>query len=133
MVWIAHGLIEIDETVERLAGANPFVYSFALDLSSGREIARIGSALKRRQRGAKNFKPVFVCALSHLLQSGDDVFRTYRFRFRSRCAGMSQVIDAFEDDHVLDARLREHIAIEPRQPIHAESDIADGIMQDAVA
>ena len=43
---------------------------------------------------------------------------------RRRGARVSQVVDPFEHDHVLHARLRQNIAIEPRQRVHAKPDIA---------
>ena len=71
-------------------------------------------------------------SLNHLLHACDEVFGAYRFRFGRRSAGMSQIVNPFQDDHIFDARLSENVAIESRQGIDAEPNICGGIVQNPV-
>ena len=47
--------------------------------------------------------------------------------------GVAEIVDAFQHDHVLHARLRQHVAIEARQRVDAEADIRRAVVQDAIA
>ncbi len=50
-----------------------------------------------------------------------------------RSPRMAQVVDAFEDDEVLHVGLGQHVAVEPRQRIHAETGVVRRVVQNAIA
>ena len=46
MVWVANGPLKIDDTIERLATADPFVHGFSLSFLLRREVTRRGRAFQ---------------------------------------------------------------------------------------
>src|SRR4051812_43356808 len=138
MTWITHCSIKIEDTVERAAGANPFVDCLANRLSVSGEVI---SALIWCQRGPDYPYLMFVRAVYDLTQTHNQFFRgdflsgkraffSWWSIFRRRGFHMwpADIIDAFEHNQSGHPGLCEHIPIKPSQRIYAGP-----IMQNAVS
>src|SRR5579883_3588995 len=124
--------IEIDDTIERPAGADPLVDSFALGFFGFGEVAFEHCAGEGRQSRSIDFESLFMRASSELFESGNDIGGVGLFAWEEIGAGMAEIVDAFEHDYVFHAGLREHVAIEAGKRADAESDVLVGVAQDAI-
>src|SRR5262245_56115605 len=107
---IADHRVEIDHAVVGLAGANPRVHRLPFGFAFGSVVRR---TLERGQRRTDDLQAADMCALDYLLMPGDQISSAWR----RRLTGLSDVVDAFEHDDITNARLRQHVAIEPGEDV----------------
>src|ERR1019366_914 len=109
MLWIAYGRFKVDHTIEGAAGTNPVVHCFSLHFSIWRGVVR---AFKRRKRPADHSDSACVRTLDNLPQARNNVFGADSLIGGVRRIRESNIVDAFQHDHFMDARLHQHVAIE---------------------
>src|SRR5690349_3837867 len=76
---------------------------------------------------------MLVSPLDHLLHSGNEIFRADGFRRWRGGARMAEIVDSLEYNHVLDARLSQHVPIEPCERADPKSHVRAGVVQNPVS
>src|SRR6185437_9409449 len=130
LLGIAGYLVQINDGIEMPRRANPCIDSFPIGLRCCARMV-ITRAQERQDRCAKDLKAMRVSADNHLLVGRSDV-TNQRIVFGSRnfvlARERSDIVYAFEHDHVASGGLGEHIMIEARQSIGSKA-----IEQNAIA
>src|SRR6266404_6313952 len=110
---VGEALVEIDDSVESVARANPVVHRLLLLPFLQRPIVAGKDGLPPgRQRPTVDLDPCRVRSQDHLFVSADDVVRRYDQRWI--VAGrVAEVVDSQEHDDVRHARRRDHVPVEP--------------------
>ena len=109
-------------------GANPLVDGFAHRFSCGRGVA---GADVGGEGGAEDLDAVGVGAGDELAEAGDEVFGGDGIVGMGGARGVADVVDAFEDDEVLDASLGEDVAVEAGEGAGAGLVVQDAVAADA--
>ncbi len=117
--------VEVDDAVELVGGADPLVDGLAHLFTGGGVV--FGSDVGR-EGCAVDLDAVGVGAGGELAEAGDEVVGGDDVVGFGGIGGVADVVDAFEDDEVLDAGLGEDVAVEA-----GEGGGAGGVVQDAVA
>jgi hypothetical protein len=77
-------------------------------------------AFERREGGAEDLDSLLVRASHELTQARLDLLRAHLVRQWCGRTRMADVIDAKQDDHISNARLGQHVAIEARESRRGE-------------
>ncbi len=117
--------VEVDDAVELVGGADPFVDGLAHVFAGGGLIFRSDEGC---EGCAVDLDAVGVGAGGELAEAGDEVFGGDDVVGLVGVGGVADVVDAFHDDEVLDAGLGEDVAVEA-----GEGGGAGGVVEDAVA
>src|SRR5581483_4990375 len=123
MLRIAHDLVEIDHGVKMPGGANPIIDGSPVSLVGGGRMI-VGRTSKRQDGSADHFDVISVRARHNLLvcrKNSPDQNIMLRARDVAFASQHANVIDSFEHNQIPDARLRNHIAVQPRQRIRPQA------------
>ena len=125
MRGVGGDLVEVDDAVELVGGADPFVDGLSNLFACRGLVFRpdVGS-----EGGSVDLNAVSVGAGGELSQADDEVFGGDDVVGLVEVGGVADVVDALHDDQVLDAGLGEDVAVEA-----GEGGGAGGVMEDAVA
>src|ERR1700730_16518227 len=123
MLWIPDNGIKVNDAVIGAASPDPLVdrlpHFLLLGIIKGLQWRSSKRILKGCQGGANDFDAMEMRPINQLLITSDDLFRGDRFfRRRQKSSGPSNVVDAFHDDHVGDAWLAQHVAVQPGQCLY---------------
>src|SRR5262249_18580427 len=122
---VAHNFVEIHDGVEFAASADPRVDLVPRCFFLRREEMDLRMfehrVLDGGDGGSDNKNPLLMRARDQLAIAGDDALGAHAFTGRYERAREKNVVDAEKKDDVLDASLREHVAIETRKPRIAKS------------
>jgi hypothetical protein len=119
--------VEIDDTVKHAALPDPGIDRDPVHLAHGVPgVGHVGLIAERCQRRANDLDAGGVGAQRYLLQASNHMFGgDLLLGLRPP---ITQIIGAEHDNDVCDARLRQHVAVEPPEPV-----VAADVVQDAVA
>lgn len=115
--------IEIHHLIKRATFSNKLINALSSLFSLGVAVRLAGEVTgrgERRDGSAEDGDTVRVDQRDHLLICLDQVVVDGRLGLGSRCAG-TDVIYAFEDHCVLDARVREDVSVNPAKSIRAQA------------
>src|SRR6266404_3597013 len=119
MAGIADRRVEVDNSVELLRAANPSVDFLpqCFVLGCGKEDGRCPEecALKWRDRSPDRSNTLLMSARDELTITLDHVLGARALRECRERAREEDVVDAENQDHIFDSRLRKHVAIEARE------------------
>jgi len=125
MRGIGGDFVEVDDAVELVGGADPFVDGLSNLFACGGLVfcPDVGG-----EGGADDLDAVSVSADRELSEADDEVFGGDDVVGLVEVGGVADVVDALHDDQVLDASLGEDVAVEA-----SEGGGAGCVMEDAVA
>ena len=124
---VLRGFVEVDEAVELVGGFDPVVDGLAHGFACG---VGVSGSLIGREGCAVDLDAVLVCALGHLGETLDEVVGG-DYIVWSGAGCVSDVVDALEDDEVLDACLGEDVAVEACECVGAGDVVQDAVAADA--
>ena len=122
---VSRGFVEVDEAVELAGGPDPLIDSLAHNFTGGGGI--FGSDVGG-EGSSVDLDAVGVGAGGELAEADDQVFGGDDVVRLDGVLGVADVVDAFEDDEVLDAGLGEDVAVEAGECVGAGV-----VVQNAVA
>ena len=122
---VSRGFVEVDEAVELAGGPDPLIDRLAHSFAGGGGI--FGSDVGG-EGSSVDLDAVGVGAGGELAESDDEVFGGDDVVGVDWVGGVTDVVDAFKDDEILDAGLGEDVTVEAGEGIGAGD-----IVQDAVA
>src|SRR5437879_6141543 len=108
---ILHRSLKIDYRIECAARTNPMIDRLAVGLPDVVVVARKYSSLVRGQGAAENLEPTLMRASYELEVAGYDVIGIDSLRRTRR--SVAKIVDALEDNHVLDPGLNQDVSVEP--------------------
>ena len=117
--------VEVDDAVELVGGADPFVDGLAHLFAGG---GLVFCADEGCEGGSVDLDAVSVGAGGELAEADDEVVGGDDVVGLGGVGGVADVVDALHDDEVLDAGLGEDVAVEA-----GEGGGAGGVVEDAVA
>ena len=121
--------VEVDDAVELIGGADPFVDSLAHLLAGG---GLVFCADEGCERCADDLDAVSVGAGGELAEAGDEVVGGDDVVGLGWVGGVADIVDAFHDDEVFDASLRKDVTVEAGQGGGAGDVVEDAVAADAL-
>src|SRR6266568_2707492 len=130
MVGVAHGSLEVENSVKCPAGTNPLIYRLTRLFPVLTVVVR---TFVRRQCRAEHPNSVQMRALDDLLQAQNELLSAYQLAGKGRLFSGStirqsrlhvrpaDVVNSFEHDQVDDTRLCQDISIEARKRVHSRA------------
>ena len=128
ILGILSGFFEVDDGIEGAAGSDPLIDGLPDLFSALRGVAgaHIGS-----ESCAVNLDAVLVSAGDELGVSEDDVLRGDRAFGVAGFGDAADVVNAFEDDEVLDAVLGDDVAVQASDGVGSRAVIEEAVSADA--
>lgn len=115
ILGVAHGRIEIEDSIERTACANPLVDRQPTRLAVPSIVVRVVRP-ERRDGRAEDGEVLRVHARDDLLHGCDEVARYGGLR-RGVCSGGTDVVNTFEEDDAPYACLGEDVAVDAAESV----------------
>ena len=130
---ISQRKIEVDDSIEGVAGPDPLIYRLALRLLGWRIKARVRRVLKGSERSSANLQALAVRVLNQLLKRASDLRRADLFADGSKISWQSDVIDSLQHDHEPHPWLLQNVAIKAIERARAiPQTVCGSVMQKAI-
>lgn len=126
---VGGGLVEVDDAVELIGGANPLIDGLAYGFAAG---GLIFCTDEGSEGCSDDLDAVGVGAGGELAEADDEVLGGDDVVWRSGVGGVADVVDALKDDDVFDAGLGDYVAIEACEGVGAGDVVEDAIAADAL-
>ena len=125
MLWVAHGLVEINVAIGFLVDANPLVHGLTGSLLE--EAVVVEALAEGSDSGEIDLQATGMCLGHHLLET----FNQFLCHLLTTALAASDIVDALEDDQRGDPLLTEDVAVEPLQGRLAQSAPHHAVAADA--